>query len=160
MNDIEEAIRWMGPAVITLFTLGTSDSFLRENEFEAAGTKPDDVEPFRLGPDPEGRRRVVQSYDLTFVDVDHHGFLPYLWECLRKSSAEAEGIAWLAFEGSFHYEHLFTDDVADKIYGYCVPGGAPVVIWDDATLKSDRWKREIGEVRSVMERDFRRPQRV
>ncbi|MFF2995159.1 hypothetical protein ACFVTC_11340 [Streptomyces sp. NPDC057950] len=158
MNDIEEAIRWSGPAVVVLFTLGTSESFLEENDFEVAGMKPDDVEPFRLGADPEGQRGVVQSYDLTFED-DDHDFVPYLRECLRRASAEAAGIAWLAFEGSFHYEHLFTDDVADKIYGYCVPGAAPVAIWDDAILKSDRWKCEIGEVRSVMERDFPMPQR-
>ncbi|MFF0190291.1 hypothetical protein [Streptomyces sp. NPDC005244] len=158
MNDIEEAIRWSGPPVIVLFTLGRSDSFLQDNEFEVSGMKPDDVYAFRLGPDPEGQRGIVQSYDLTFSDADH-GFLPYLRECLRKASTEAEGIAWLGFEGSFHYDDLFTDEVADKIYGYCIPGGVPVAIWDDEILKSDRWKHEIAEVRSVVERDFPMPQR-
>ncbi|MFI6951548.1 hypothetical protein [Streptomyces sp. NPDC050422] len=153
MNDIEEAISWSGPAVIALFTLGASDSALPAGELEMAGMKPDEVEIFRLGPDPEGHRGVIQEYDLTFEDISHD-FAPYLRECLRKASTEAKGIAWLAFEGSFHYDHLFTQDIADKIYGYCVLDGTPVAIWDDAILKSDRWKHEIAEVRASMERAF------
>jgi hypothetical protein len=35
-----------------------------------------------------------------------------------------------------------------------VAGGEPVVVWDDGTLKSDRWKREIGDVRSALDRAF------
>ncbi|MFD6300748.1 hypothetical protein ACFWFU_38660 [Streptomyces sp. NPDC060235] len=158
MNEIEEAVSWSGPAVIILFTLGSSDSTLQDDEFELSGMKPDNVYAFQLGPDPEGQRGTVQSYDLTFNDADHD-FLSYLRACLQKASTEAEGIAWLGFEGSFHYDNLFTDEVADQIYGYCVPDGAPAAIWDDETLKSDRWKREIAEVRSVLERDFPMPHR-
>ena len=158
MNDIEEAVTWSGRAVILLFTLGTSESALQENEFELSGMKPDDVYAFRIGPDPDGRRGVFQSYDLTFSDADHD-FLPYLRECLRKASSKAEGIAWLGFEGSFHYDDLFSDGVADKVYGYCLPDGTPVAVWDDETLKSDRWKHEIAAVRSALERDFPVPRR-
>lgn len=157
MNEIEEAVIWSGPAVISLFTLGASDYALRVEEFEMIGMKPNDVEMFRLGPDPEGQRGIVHEFDLTFDDSDHD-FVPYLRECLKKASTEADGIAWLAFEGSFHYDHLFTRDAAEKIYGYCIPYGTPVAIWDGAILKSDQWKCEISEVHSFMDRAFPIPQ--
>lgn len=158
MNEIEEAVCWSGPAVIILFTLGVSESWLQEDEFTVAAMRPDGVKRYPLGPDPEGQRGVVQEYDLTFDNIDRD-VVPYLRECLQKASTKAEGIAWLGFEGSFHYDNLFTDEVADMIYGYCVPDGAPAAIWDDETLKSDRWKHEIAEVRSVLERDFPMPHR-
>ena len=102
------------------------------------------------------RQAVVQAYDLTVGDgcLDDPEFPGFLRECLRKVSAHAEGIAWLTFEGAFGFDHLFTDDIADQIYGYCVTGDEPVVVWDLEIMKSDRWKREIREVRSVMDRDF------
>ncbi|WP_406359381.1 hypothetical protein OID55_41140 [Streptomyces sp. NBC_00715] len=158
MNEIEEAVCWSGPAVIILFTLGVSESWLQEDDFTVAAMRPDRVKRYPLGPDPEGQRGIVQEYDLTFDNIDRD-VVPYLRECLQKASTKAEGIAWLGFEGSFHYDNLFTDEVADKIYGYCVPDGAPAAIWDDETLKSDRWKHEIAEVRSVLERDFPMPHR-
>ncbi|MCX5398957.1 hypothetical protein [Streptomyces sp. NBC_00102] len=153
MTDIEEAISWSGLAVILLFTLGASDSTLQPGDFEVAGMKPDNVKVFRLDPDPDGRRGVVQAYDLTFADSDHD-FVPYLQECLRRAAAEVEGIAWLAFEGSFHYDRLFTQSVTDQVYGYCVEDGVPVAVWDGAVLKSGRWKCELAGVRAAMERAF------
>lgn len=79
-----------------------------------------------------------------------------LSEIMRKGrvGVHAERITWLTFEGAFHFDHPFTDDIADQIYGYCVPAAEPVVVWDHEILKSERWKREISEVRSVLDRDF------
>ncbi|WP_329064067.1 hypothetical protein [Streptomyces sp. NBC_01429] len=153
MSSLKEAICWSGPAVVILFTLGRAESSLLESEFETPGMRPDEVERFPVSAEEGGRQAVVREYDLTFQDADQD-FAPYLRTCLRKASAHAEGIAWLAFEGAFHFDHLFTEDVADQIYGYRVPGGDPVVAWDSAILKSDGWKQEIGEVRSVLDSAF------
>ncbi|MFD7435910.1 hypothetical protein [Streptomyces sp. NPDC059861] len=155
MTSLKDALSWSGPAVVVLFTLGRSEARLERHEFEVAGPRPDEVEFFPISPEPGGRRAVIREYDLTFQDADQD-FAPYLRQCLRKAAAHAEGIAWVAFEGAFHFDHLFTDDIADQIYGYCVAGGDPVVAWDPATLKSDGWKREIREVRTVLDQDFPR----
>ncbi|WP_128375000.1 hypothetical protein [Streptomyces cavernae] len=150
VSSIDKAICWSGPAVIILFTLGRAEARLRESEFELAGMRPDSVETFPISADPGGRQAVVREYDLTFDDVGRE-FVPYLRQCLRKAAERADGIAWSAFEGVFHFDHLFTEDVADKIYGYCVKGDEPVVVWDHESLRSGRWKDGVRGVRSVLE---------
>ncbi|MDH6628354.1 hypothetical protein M2271_006186 [Streptomyces sp. LBL] len=49
-------------------------------------------------------------------------------------------------------------DIADQIYGYSVAGDepvvTPVVTWDREIMTSDRWKREVRDVRSVVDRAF------
>ncbi|MET9381068.1 hypothetical protein ABZY09_08220 [Streptomyces sp. NPDC002928] len=156
MSSLKEAISWSGPAVVVLFTLGRVESSLQEGEFDLLGTRPDEVELFGISAEPWERQAVVWEYDLTFEEghLDDQDFPAYLRECLRKASVHAEGIAWLTFEGAFHFDHLFTDDIADQIYGYCVAGDEPVVTWDHEIMKSDRWKREIRQVRSVLDRSF------
>ncbi|MFK4103877.1 hypothetical protein ACI2L1_28105 [Streptomyces sp. NPDC019531] len=156
MSSLKEAITWSGPAVVLLFTAGRAGSRLPDDGFGVFDTPPDEVEFFEMSAEPGQGRAVVREYDLTFEEdrLDEPDFPGCLRECLRKASAHAEGIAWLMFEGAFHFDHLFTDDIADQVYGYCVAGGEPVVVWDRETMKSDRWKREIRGVRSVLDRDF------
>jgi hypothetical protein len=158
VSSLKEAITWSGPAVVILFTIGRVESPLREGEFDMWGTGPDEVGLYEMSSEPRERQATVREYDLTFEEdrLDGPDFPAYLRECLRKASAHAEGIAWLTFEGAFHFDHLFTDDIADQIYGYCVAGDDPVVAWDRELMKSDGWKREIREVRSVLDRDFPR----
>ncbi|MFI0540575.1 hypothetical protein ACH3VS_17035 [Streptomyces sp. WSLK1-3] len=156
MTSLKEAITWSGPAVVLLFTLGRRESDLDESQFDLLGTRPDGVALFPVSTESWDRQAVVQAYDLTFEEerVDDPELPGYLRECLRKASEHAEGIAWLTFEGAFHFDHLFADDIADQVYGYCLAGSEPVVVWDREIMKSDRWKREIREVRSVLDRDF------
>ncbi|KQW16149.1 hypothetical protein [Streptomyces sp. Root369] len=156
MTSLKEALTWNGPAVVLLFTLGRRESSLDEGQFDILGMRPDEVDLFPVSTESWDRQAVVQAYDLTFEEerLDDPELPGYLRECLRKASAHAEGIAWLTFEGAFHFDHLFTDDLADQVYGYCVAGDEPVVVWDRELMKSDRWKREIGDVRSVLDRDF------
>jgi len=153
VSSIKEAICWSGPAVIILFTLGRAEACSQEGEFDISGMRPDSVETFPISAEPGGREAIIWEYDLTFDDVDQE-FAPYLRQCLRKAAESAEGIAWLAFEGAFHFDHLFTEDVADKIYGYCVKEGDPVVAWDHEVLRSDRWKGGVRGVRSVLDSAF------
>ncbi|WP_330290192.1 hypothetical protein [Streptomyces sp. NBC_00576] len=156
MSALKEAITWSGPAVVILFTIGRVEPRLEKGEFDISGTCPDEVGLYEMTSEPRERQATVQEYDLTFEDdrLDDPDFPGYLRECLRKAAAHAEGIAWLTFEGAFHFDHLFTDDIADQIYGYCVSGDEPVVAWDREIMTSDRWKREIREVRSVLDRVF------
>lgn len=156
MVSIREAICWSGPAVVILFTIGRAESRLEEGEFDVSGIRPDEVGLHEMSSEPRERQAVVWEYDLTFEDgrLDDPDFPAYLRECLRKSSARAEGIAWLTFEGAFHFDHLFTDDIADQIYGYCVAGDEPVVTWDREIMRSDRWKGGVRGVRAVLDSTF------
>ncbi|MGW3644580.1 hypothetical protein [Streptomyces sp. NPDC000878] len=156
MISLKDAITWSGPPVVILFTIGQADSRLDPGEFELSGTRPDEVGLYEMVSEPEEWEATVWEYDLTFEDdrLDDPYFPSYLREFLRKAAAHAEGIAWVTFEGAFHFDHLFTDDIADQIYGYCVAGDEPVVVWDREIMKSDQWKREIRETRSVLDRAF------
>ncbi|MGW6915901.1 hypothetical protein ACWGB8_19110 [Kitasatospora sp. NPDC054939] len=33
--------------------------------------------------------------------------------------------------GSFHFDHLLTDDIAGQVYGVCAAGDPPLVVLDD-----------------------------
>ena len=156
MSSLKDAITWSGPAVVILFTLGRVETPLDGAEFEISGVRPQEIERFEMSAEPQERRATVLEYDLTVAEesLDDPEFPGRLRECLRRAAAHAEGIAWLTFEGAFHFDHLFTSDIARQVYGYCVAGGEPVVVWDHETLESERWTREIGEVRSALDRDF------
>ena len=156
MSSLKDAITWSGPAVVILFTIGRVESPLGDAEFDIAGMRPDEVERYEMSSEPRERGAAVLEYDLTFGEdrLDDPEFPGRLRECLRRAAAHADGIAWLTFEGAFHFDHLLTDDIAGQVYGYCVAGGEPVVVWDYGTLKSERWKREIGDVRSALDRAF------
>jgi hypothetical protein len=51
--------------------------------------------------------------------------------CLRTACEHPGSVAWLAFEGSFHFDHILTESVADQIYGVCATGDSPLVVLDD-----------------------------
>lgn len=155
VSSIREAVCWSGPAIINLFTLGRIEECLHEETFDISGVRPEELEIFRLHTELGARELIVWEYDLTFRDISED-LIPYLLLCLERASADADGVAWLAFEGSFHFDHLFTADIAEQIYGYCTPGGEPVVVWDSEILKSGRWKRRIGDVKFAMDRGFLR----
>ncbi|MEU5992339.1 hypothetical protein ABZ806_25495 [Spirillospora sp. NPDC047418] len=155
MSSIRDAVCWSGPAVINLFTLGRTKECLQEEAFNISGERPEELEIFQMHSDLNAKELIVWEYDLTFHDVSQDS-IPYLLLCLERASAGANGVAWLAFEGSFHFEHLFTEDIADQIYGYCMTGGEPVVVWDGEVLKSGGWKRRISEVKSALDSGFLR----
>lgn len=155
VSSIRDAVCWSGPAIINLFTLGRIEERLLGDAFDISGLRPEGLEVFRLHSEPDVRELIVWEYDLTFDDISED-LIPYLMLCLERASVGAGGVAWLAFEGSFHFEHLFAEDVAEYIYGYCMPGGEPVVVWENDILKSSGWKRCISDVRSVVDEDFLR----
>jgi hypothetical protein len=153
VSSIRDAVCWSGPAVIIIFTLGRVEECLQRATFDFSGVRPKELDIFRMHPDQGMKELIVWEYDLTFDDISQD-LVPYLLQCLQKACTDADGVAWSAFEGAFHFDHLFTEDVAGQIYGYCMAGGDPVMTWDAETLKSDRWKRCISDVRSAVDRDF------
>lgn len=150
-RTLTSAICWSGPALISLFVIGRDESPLVEGEFEVPGMRPDRVGVYDLRDESPGAcPSFVREYDLYFDDTSLD-FAPYVETCLRRAASEQGAVAWAAFEGSFHFGHLLTDDVAEQIYGFCVHGGDPVVTWDRARLKSAEWTQRVREARAFLE---------
>lgn len=123
--------------------------------FDLAGLSPDEVEILRMSPDGTDLPVDIWEYDLVFQDVELD-FPPYLRACLSEASRVVDGLSWLSFEGAFHFDHLFTEDIATQIYGYCVHGCEPVVIWDGEKLSSEDWGTAVRGLKDETERIFRR----
>ncbi|MFF0021816.1 hypothetical protein ACWERY_06760 [Streptomyces sp. NPDC004082] len=156
MNEVQEGLCFMGPAVVSVFVIGAGDEPLPPEAFHLAGLVPDEVRPFVLGEQPEViAAHGLLSYDLTFHDTSLT-LSRYTCEALRRLCADGSAVAW-AFEGSFHYDHLLTEDIASSVYGHCASGTEPVVAWDFATLRGTAWKGRVAETRAALEELLRRP---
>ncbi|MDF5757366.1 hypothetical protein [Spongiactinospora sp. TRM90649] len=144
MSDIVEALMWDGVrCMISVFAAHTGDE-TPSVDFRADATAPTRVRVFELVAE-EGRRpeRRVAEYDLTFDEVPP-GLAGYLRVCLlRACSAETSVVAWLGFEGSFHFDHLLTEDVAHQIYGVCAGSGPPKLALEAEERRGDRWREVL-----------------
>ena len=80
------------------------------------------------------------EYDLQFRDQPED--LPQvLTQVLNATSRTGCRVAWLAFEGSFHFDELLTDKVADQIYGvYAAGAKAPTLKLGDASFTREEGK--------------------
>ncbi|MGC4807557.1 hypothetical protein, partial [Micromonospora sp. DT233] len=98
-----------------------------------AGNAPRRTRIFRLEDDrPEAKFSLVHEYDFTFeFDFVPEELAPGLESCLRMACAQPDSVAWLAFEGSFHFGNLLTDSIVNHIYGACATGDSPLVVLDD-----------------------------
>lgn len=90
----------------------------------------------------------VFEWDLAFESLPVDAF-SYLEELLRRSCLKGR-VAWLGFEGSFHFDFLLADEVAHQIYGVCSFGEDPVVILDDQELNSAAWRETLGRYRLAL----------
>jgi hypothetical protein len=59
-------------------------------------------------------------------------------------------VAWFGFEGSFHFEHILTDDIANQIYGVADQTGISVAVADNKRQSED-WKQRIQLARSFIQ---------
>ncbi|MFJ6050364.1 hypothetical protein [Streptomyces sp. NPDC092307] len=157
MNDVQEELCWAGPAMVAVFVIGAGNDPLPSQAFNVAGLVPDQVYPFVLEEQPpEIAALGLISYDLTFhtPSLDLH---TYTREVLRRLCADGRAVAWAGYEGSFHYDHLLTEDIAHMLYGHCVSGAQPVTSWDRATLRSAAWKECLAEARTALVALMSRP---
>ncbi|MGW1022177.1 hypothetical protein ACWD4J_00460 [Streptomyces sp. NPDC002577] len=150
-GEVQEFLCWRGPASVNVFVVGAGNTPLPEEAFHLAGLVPDAVLPFPLMDQPEAIERLgLVSYDLDFDDTSLD-LQEYTQAALRRVCEDTRAVAWAAFEASFHYDELLTDQVAHEIYGYCVTGAEPVAEWDIATLRSEEWRHRIAEVRAALD---------
>jgi len=131
MSRIVDAIHWDGTTpMVSLFVVSSA-----QGATDFAGVWGDQVprriKTYRLVDDrPGANSPLVYEHDFEFellpADLKLH-----LESCLRVACERAGSVAWLAFEGSFHFDHLLTESVADQIYGVCASGDSPLVLLDD-----------------------------
>ncbi|MEU6229094.1 hypothetical protein [Streptomyces sp. NPDC047042] len=137
--------------MVTVFVIGAGNEPLPPQTFHLAGLTPDKVRPCMLQEQPAAiASHGLMSYDLTFHDTSL-ALSTYTCEALRRLCADGRAVAWAGFEGSFHYDHLLTEDIASSVYGYCASGAEPVVAWDLATLRSAAWRQRIAETRATLQ---------
>ncbi|MGW4898197.1 hypothetical protein ACWEQL_39040 [Kitasatospora sp. NPDC004240] len=151
MRAVQELLDWRGPASVNVFVAGAGNTPLPAGAFHLAGLVPDEVLPFPLLGQPAAIARLgLISYDLDFEDItlDLRG---YTGAALRRVCADGPAVAWAAFEGSFHYDELLTDQVAHQVYGLCVSGGDPVVEWDTVGLRTAGWRRRVAGARAALD---------
>ncbi len=86
----------------------------------------------------------VIEYDALFCDVPAKLDL-YLEQVLRSALSAGAVIAWCAFEGSFHFDHLLTPGIAPQVYAVADAAGAELAADED--LESQEWRRRLGEAR-------------
>ncbi|PKW12395.1 hypothetical protein SAMN05428944_0345 [Streptomyces sp. 1222.5] len=149
--EIRDLLCWRGPASVNVFVIGSGNTPLPEEAFHLAGMVPDAFLSFPLLGQPKAIERLgLVSYDLDFSDVSLD-LREYTGAVLRRVCADTRAVAWAAFEGTFHYDELLTSRVAHQVYGYCTTGAEPVVEWDTAALRGDKWRNRIAEARAALD---------
>jgi hypothetical protein len=150
-GEIRDLLCWRGPVSVNVFVIGAGNTPLPEKAFHLAGMVPDAFLPFPLLEQPEAIEPLgLVSYDMDFDDTSLD-LREYTRAVLRRVCADTRAVAWAAFEGTFHYDELLTDQVAHQVYGYCATGTEPVVEWDTAALRGEEWRQRIAEARAALD---------
>ncbi|MBW4718929.1 hypothetical protein [Saccharothrix obliqua] len=140
LDDLFVALRWDAVNVmVSVFVVVDSDT-APEVDFAVGPAVPDAVRVFALQEDEEApvlAGSAVFEYDLTF-EAPPADFAGYLAEVLRRVAVGAR-VAWLGFEGSFHFDDLLGEVAAPNLYGVVRPGGTPVLALTREERRGPAW---------------------
>lgn len=142
MNQLTEGLAWPGTYVIlSLFAVGTPES-VRLPPAVGDGSRPVKVSSYWLeDTDRDLGDREVYEHDLRYGDVpDDVGVVVEAW--LAAAVGRGAEVAWFGFEGSFHFDHLLTRDIASSIYGVADRTGVYTAL-DDTYRASAEWTRQV-----------------
>jgi hypothetical protein len=149
---VVDAIQWSGTgATVSLFVITSSA------ETPCVTMSYGDAVPSRLKHyglvDDEAVLvdRYVHEFDAEFIEVPSD-LEAYLSTCLAEALESGGVVAWLAFEGSFDFLHLLTDDIATEIYGVGDTDGVMVVLSQEQIRSSD-WLVRVRSARAMLRID-------
>lgn len=147
---IRDALGWRGSGYTINVFVVTDSPAPPPLRFETEAVRPSSVRSYYL----EDEERVLgglrtYEYALDFEELPRE-LRSYLEDCLRQACDGGAKLAWLAFEGSFSFEYILADEVADQVYGVCATNRGPVLALDDATREGDSWKVELGKFRTTL----------
>jgi hypothetical protein len=132
LSRVLDAIHWDGTTPMVSLFLVTSAEEAPDLTTAWGVDAPRQARAYRLEDDrPSATLPIVHEYDFEFETLPA-GLEHDLKSCLHAACQRAGSVAWLAFEGSFHFDHILTTDVADQIYGICAFGDSALVVLDDA----------------------------
>ncbi|MDP4507611.1 hypothetical protein [Nonomuraea turcica] len=141
-DNITEALMWDGVrCMISVFVVHTGET-APALDFHAGQVVPRQVRVYQLEDEDDrlpGRR--VTEYDLIFDEVPGE-LAGYLNVCLRRA-CEAGPVAWLGFEGSFHFDHLLTPEIVAQIYGVCTAGAPVELALEEEERTRPRWREVL-----------------
>ncbi|MFE2872137.1 hypothetical protein [Embleya sp. NPDC059259] len=150
MNELEQALRWDGvDAMVSLFAVHPRTAPA------VAGPLVPDPAPVAVGvhvlhdADAVLPGLVVVECDLTYERLPAD-LAALLTGILEQACADGAVLAWLGFEGSFHFEHLLTADIADQIYGVCSNDLGPRLAPTRAVRRDEHWRTTISTYREIL----------
>ncbi len=150
MSRLEDALTWSGSgAVVSVFVatpVGTDPAL----DLVVGDIRPSSTSVFRLEQDPPRPwpRLDVDEFDAGF-DALPAGLDDYVGTVLQRALDLGAVVAWCAFEGSFHFEHLLTDDVAQQVYAVAAPEVGVCVRLDDAARTHPAWLWVVRSARAA-----------
>jgi hypothetical protein len=150
VTTLRAAISWSGTDVVlslfVVWAIGGSGEIVPPS----ALTQPRLVRTYDLEDEAdvlEGRR--TSEFDLIFDDVPKD--LDRLVEAWLVASIRSGGaVAWFGLEGSFDFEHLLADDVANQVYGVAGPDFIALAT-DDQLRRSDAWASRLAVARRALQ---------
>ncbi len=147
MSRFEDAISWLpGEVSLELFVVHGGASLTLA--VPAHLTQPQRVRVFPLE-EEEGRHllgaRVCTEYGLLYTSVPAH-VAEIVAAVLSEALALGSPVAWGAFEGSFHFDHLLTADIADQVYAVADASGVDLAL-DDDRRHSAPWADRVASAR-------------
>lgn len=142
VSRLTDAIAWSGRGVtLSLFVV-----FPARGDGTFAGPlgvdPPRGVQTYRLDDvDMRLRGRACYEYDLSFdgAPANLESIVVAWLEAAVEAGAE---VCWFAFEGSFHFDHVLTADVASQIFALGSRHGIELAL-DDQTRLSAGWPAKI-----------------
>jgi hypothetical protein len=147
VSRLLEALTWLSPKVaLCLFLVGDLNAVSRPPGV-AGSAAPREVRSYHLE-DPDRRLGIRETYehDLIFDRVPSDlEFVVASW--LRAAIHDGAQVAWFAFEGSFHFDHLLARDVAPQVFGVA-DGEGILLALDDDRRANETWALEVEAVRN------------
>jgi hypothetical protein len=141
VSRVREALNWSGSgSVLSLFAAFPKHeirrlSFSSDENVQA-------VEEFLLE-DPEG---VLPNVEIVEYDFDCAELPANLDSFLRSTLHRAQQggalVAWFGFEGSFHFDFLLVESIADQIFGVVDHRGIDLALLDEE-IASPAWSQRI-----------------
>lgn len=150
MSRFLEAVQWNDEeALISLFVAApTAEPF--DLAFHINGSVPDRIETYHLEDDENVLSGLqVVEYDLYFAALPTE-LGPYLEACLEQVCAQGARVAWLGFEGSFHYDHLLNGTIARYLYGVAAQGEPTALALDDDLRTGPGWPKVLAPYRDKL----------
>ena len=150
MTAVEEALTWSGNgADVSVFVVTRAGAGVALDTTVGDDRPQPSVFPLDQDDPPS-----LPGLDVVEVDA-HFGALPgdlagYVTTLLQRALDGGAVVAWCAFEGSFHFDHLLTGDVADQVYGVASRSTGVRLALDDATRTGAGWRDVLGAARAPL----------